>query len=179
MKQSNPLTTRTSTIPFKQFSPSDIQPAIDSVLTEARDQLSEIKKSTDQRTFDNTMIRLDELGLSLDFTMGIISHLESVATTPEWRSAYNEVLPLVTQFHSEITLDEDLWTALKSYAATEEAAQLSPHRKRFLKKTLDSFRRHGAELSPTDKAHLTEINKQLAKITTSFSQNTLDATNAF
>ena len=179
MKQSNPLTSRTSTIPFKQFSPSDIQPAIDTVLTEAREQLSEIKKSTDQRTFDNTMIPLDELGLSLDFTMGIISHLESVATTPEWRSAYNEVLPLVTQFHSEITLDEDLWTALTSYAATAEAAQLSPHRKRFLKKTLDSFRRHGAELSPDDKSHLTDINKQLAKITTTFSQNTLDATNAF
>jgi oligopeptidase A len=179
MNKNNPLTLRTSTIPFKHFSAADIQPAIDTVLAEAKQQLAAIKQPRNERTFENTMLALDELGLSLDFTMGIISHLESVATTPDWRAAYNEVLPLVTQFHSEITLDRELWHALCEYSASQEASTLSPHRKRFLEKTLDSFRRHGAELSEEDKVTLTRINNDLAKITTTFSQNTLDATNAF
>lgn len=179
MNKSNLLTLRTSTIPFKHFSAADIKPAIDTALAEAKQQLTAIKQPRQERTFENTMLALDELGLSLDFTMGIISHLESVATTPEWRAAYNEVLPLVTQFHSEIILDRELWHALREYSASQEASTLPPHRKRFLDKTLDSFRRHGAELSEEDKVTLTRINNDLAKITTAFSQNTLDATNAF
>ena len=179
MSKRNQLTIRTSNIPFGSFSADEIQTAISTTLTEARQQLAAIKEHKGARSFANTMHALDELGLSLDFAMGIVSHLESVATTPAWRAAYNEVVPLVTQFHSELTLDDDLWKILLEYSQTAEVASLAPHRKRFLRKTLDSFRRHGSELSKEDKKTLTEINNELAKRTTSFSQNTLDATNAF
>lgn len=179
MNKRNQLITRTSNIPFKSFSAEQIKSAISATLSEARQQLANIKETKSARTFANTMEALDELGLSLDFAMGIVSHLESVATTPEWRIAYNEVVPLVTRFHSELTLDEELWNILLQYSQTAEASTLPPHQKRFLSKTLDSFKRHGSELSKEDKATLTRINNELAQRTTSFSQNTLDATNAF
>ena len=56
---------------------------------------------------------------------------------------------------------------------TDEAKALPPTEKRFLKKTLDDFRRHGAELGPEDKAKLQEIEVELTKLTTEFSQNVL------
>ena len=58
-------------------------------------------------------------------------------------------------------------------------ASLSSTEKRFLEKTLDDFRRHGAELGPDDKAKLQAIEVELTQLTTEFAQHVLDETNAF
>jgi oligopeptidase A len=179
MQNKNPLLTRTSQIPFDQFKPEQIEPAIDALLASATAELKAIKEITTPRTFDNTMRALDDLGLQLDYAMGIIGHLESVATTPAWREAYNKVLPKVTEFRSKLVLDEGLWSALTEYSKTPEAATLSPHRARYLTKTVEAFKRSGAELPKETKEELARINTELANLTNSFSQNTLDATNAF
>jgi oligopeptidase A len=179
MQTKNPLNTRSSSIPFNAFSAEQIVPAIDSLLIESLQELEAIKHISVPRTFENTMLALDNLGLNLDYAMGIVGHLESVATTKEWREAYNSVLPKVTEFRSKLTLDERLWKALNEYAKTAEAAALPAHRARFVQKTLDAFRRSGAELSPAQKEKLAAINTELANLTNTFSQNTLDATNAF
>ena len=72
-----------------------------------------------------------------------------------------------------------LWQALQSYSATAKAGALSGTRRRFLTKTVDSFRRHGADLDAAGKARLEAIDIELATVTTKFSENVLDATNAF
>lgn len=176
---SNPLLIRTSHIPFDAFKAEQIAPAIDELLARSEAELEQIRSVRGPRTFQNTMVALDSLGLSLDFAMGIVSHLESVLTTPEWRAAYNEVLPRVSEFRSKIVLDEGLWKALKEFAATDEAKALRGEPLRFLSKTIDDFRRNGADLPPEKKEQLSRINTELAKITNTFSQNTLDATNLF
>ena len=119
------LLNRTAEIPFDSFKAEQIQPSIDKALTLATAELEAIKAIQSPRTFDNTMRALDNLGLSLGHAMGIVSHLESVATTPEWRTEYNAILPRVSEFNSKLLLDEGLWNALKSYAATPEASQLT------------------------------------------------------
>src|SRR5690606_2927215 len=78
-----------------------------------------------------------------------------------------------------IPLDAQLYAALKAFAATDEAKQLSGPELRFLTTTLDDFRRHGAELSPRDKERLQAISVELTKVTTQYAQNLLDATSAF
>jgi oligopeptidase A len=142
-------------------------------------ELSAIKAAPGERTFENTLGALDELALSLNFAMGVISHLESVTTTPEWREAYNKVLPRVSEFSSKISLDADLWSAIQSFAASQEAATLSEEKRRFLRKTIDEFRRNGADLPADKKEILSAINTELAEATNLFGQHTLDATNAF
>jgi oligopeptidase A len=179
MSSKNPLTIRNSIIPFLSFDASHIVPALEELLTAASAELEAIKQCSGTRTFENTLCALDDLGLGLDFAMGVVAHLESVATTPSWRKAYNTVLPKVTEFRSKVMLDAGLWSALKSFAATPEAASLSGHRKRFLNNTLDSFRRSGAELNKASKERLAQINTELAERTNTFSQHTLDATNSF
>lgn len=174
-----PLLTRTSEIPFDSFTAEQIQPSIDKALALATTELEAIKSVQGPRTFENTMRALDNLGLTLDYALGLVSHLESVATTPEWRVEYNAVLPRVSEFKSKIVLDAGLWTALQDYAATDEAKSLTGEKRRFLKKTIDDFRRSGADLPPDQKQRLAAINTELAQITNTFSQNVLDATNAF
>jgi oligopeptidase A len=174
-----PLLARTDSIPFSALSAEQIAPTIDAALDIATKELETIKRVSGTRTFENTMRAYDNLALQLNFAMGIISHLESVATTPEWRTEYNAVLPRVSEFSSSIALDPDLWQAIKEYAATPEAQALSGEKKRFLKLTIDEFKRGGADLPEEKKKELTAIETELTEITTKFEQNVLDATNAF
>jgi oligopeptidase A len=111
--------------------------------------------------------------------MTVVDHLESVATTEALRAAYNATRPRVSAFWSELAMNEGLYQAVRAFAETAEAGALPPTEKRFLEKTLDDFRRHGAELRPEDKAKLQAIEIDLTKLTTEFSQNVLDETNAF
>jgi oligopeptidase A len=76
-------------------------------------------------------------------------------------------------------LHAGLWQQLKTFEETGEAKQLKGARRRFLTKTVDSFRRHGADLDDAGKARLSALDVELTGITTKFAENVLDSTNAF
>ncbi len=149
------------------------------LLNDARAQLDGLTSDSGPRTFSNTMEPLDALTERLDYAVGIARHLEAVATTPELRAAYNAVQPLVSAFYSSLPLNESLWQAVQTYSKTEEPKSLSGARKRFLEKTIDNFRRHGAELDAPGKARIAAIDVELSKLTIRFSENVLDSTNEF
>jgi oligopeptidase A len=175
----NPLLQVEFQIPFDQIRAEHIEPAVAELLTDAQALLNRLTSDSSPRTFSNTMEPLDALTERLDYAVGIARHLEAVATTPELRAAYNAVQPLVSAFYSSLPLNESLWKAVQAYAATEEAKHLSGARKRFLEKTIDNFRRHGAELDAAGKARIAEIDVELSKLTIRFSENVLDSTNEF
>src|SRR5690349_14997293 len=176
---SNPLLRIEFQIPFDQIRAEHVEPAVTELLRDARQHLDQIIAASEPRTFANTMEPLDRLGEHLDFAVGITRHLEAVATTPELRAAYNAVQPPVSQFYSSLPLNQELWRAVQSYAKTEEARQLSGTRRRFLEKTIDNFRRHGAELDPAGKQRISEIDVELSKLTMRFSENVRDSTNEY
>ena len=175
----NPLLEVRFRIPFDQIRPEHIEPAISELLTDARERLDRLTADPEPRTFANTMLALDSLTERLEYGMGIVKHLEGAATTPELRVAYNAVQPEVSAFYSSLPLNEALWKTIKGYASTAEAQQLTGTRKRYLQKTIDSFRRHGAELDPEGKKKLAELDVELARLTIKYSENVLDSTNAF
>lgn len=179
MEVVNPLLEIQFQIPFDQIKAEHVQSAIQQLLEEARAKQANLSSSTGPRTFDNTLLALEALTEKLDWAMGVIRHLESVATYPELRAAYNAVQPEVSLYYTNIVLDAGLWRILKEYAETDEAKALTGVRARFLKKTLDGFRRSGAELDDAGKQKLQEIEVELARITTKYSENVLDSTNAF
>jgi oligopeptidase A len=177
--QSNPLLALEFRIPFDRIRAAHVEPAAAELLREARARLDAIAAQPGERTFENTMRPLDHLTEPLDCAMGVVRHLESVATYPELRAAFNAVEPVVSAFHSGIPLQEGLWNGIKAYAATAEGAGLTGERRRFLAKTVDDFRRHGADLDAPGKKRLEEIDVELTQLTTKFSENVLDSTNAF
>jgi oligopeptidase A len=174
----NPLLSAVLPLPFDKIRAEHVLPATDALLDDARARMREIVEQK-QRTWDNTCGAFDAMTERLDDAVGLAGHLESVATEPALRDAYNAAQPKVSAFYSSIPLDEGLYRAIKEYAETPEAKALTGTRKRYLEKTLADFRRHGAELAPEGKKRLSEIDVELTELTLKFSQNTLDSTNAF
>jgi oligopeptidase A len=177
--ETNPLLIPRFRISFDRIRAEHVEPAATELLADARSRLEAIAAAPGERTFDNTMHALDDLTEPLDYAMGVVRHLESVATYPELRAAFNGVQPQVSAFYSGIPLHEGLWNSLKKFAATPEGNRLTGARRRFLVKTMDAFRRHGAELDPAGKTRLEAIDVELTQLTTKFSENVLDSTNAF
>ena len=175
----NPLLEIEFRIPFDRIEAVHVESAVRELLRAAQARIETIITQAEPRTFANTMLELDGVSEGLEYAMGIVRHLEAVATTPDLRAAFNKVQPDVSAFYSSIPLNEGLWRAIRAYAATDEAHSLTGTRKRFLTKTVDSFRRHGAELDLEGKARLSAIDVELAKITTRFSENVLDSTKIF
>jgi oligopeptidase A len=177
--QANPLVAINFQIPFDRIRPEHVAPAIDQLLADAQGRVEEIVRQQSPRTFENTMRPLDEMTERLDFAMSVVKHLESVVTSPELRTAYNAVQPKVSAFYSGIPLNEGLWKSVQQYAATDEAQGLTGAQKRYLTKTAEDFRRHGAQLDAAGKARLEALDVELSKVTTKFGENVLDSTNEF
>jgi oligopeptidase A len=172
----NPLLEVRYDIPFSQICPEHIEPAIQHLLAQAEAEFQAILQVEGPRTFENTLLPLDRLGEGLSYAFGLVAHLESVVSSPELRAAYNAVIPPITAFHTRVQISAELYQALKDFAASPQAQQLSPDWARFLKLRLDEFRRQGADLPPEKKARLEAINTRLSEITTQFEQNLTDST---
>src|SRR3984885_9515048 len=175
----NPLLSVVFHIPFDRIQAEHVEPGILELIRQSQSRVDKIVQDDAPRSFDNTMLALEKTTDNLDYALGVVRHLESVSTTPELRAAWNQVEPEASAFYSQIPLNEGLWKQLQRYSITDDAAALRGTRQRFLKKSLDSFRRHGAELDPAGKKRMAEIDVELSKITTKFSENVLDSTNAF
>jgi oligopeptidase A len=175
----NPLLSIRFHIPFDQVRAEHVEPGIRDLLKQAQQRIDGLAADDAPRSFANTMLALENSTENLDYALSVVRHLESVATTPELRAAWNAVEPEASAFYSQIPLNKGLWEQLRAYAETDEAKALAATRRRFLTKTLDSFKRHGAELDPDGKKRMAEIDVELTKVTTKFSENVLDSTNAF
>ncbi|HET9934335.1 MAG TPA: M3 family metallopeptidase, partial [Polyangiaceae bacterium] len=173
----NPLLSLSRPLAFGSIRAEHVVPAIQKLLADAEQRLAAM--SPDGSSYAATLGELEAATEQLELVMGVVEHLEGVSTTTELREAYNAVLPEVTALWTSIPLRENVWQALRAFATTSEAESLDPTRKRLLEKKLAEFRREGATLEPAQKQRLSEIDRELGLITNKFSQNVLDATNAY
>jgi oligopeptidase A len=174
----NPLLRIPFAIPFDQVRAEHVGPGIDALIAKTEEALAAIGH-TKTFTWDTTIGALEAATEDLEVALTVVGHLESVATTPALREAYNEAQPKASELWSSISLDPKLYASLLKFAETDEAKALAGAKKRLLDKTLDEFRRQGAGLDDDDKNRLQEIDVALTKRTTKFSQNVLDDTNEF
>jgi oligopeptidase A len=175
----NPLLQKQFRIPFERVQAAHVAPAMAELIARARSRMEAIAAAEGPRTWENTLGAFDELTEPLDYALGVVRHLESVATCPELRAAYNQVQPETTAFYAGIPLHAGLWKAIQEYATTAEAKALTGERRRYLAKTIEWFRRQGAGLDPAGKQRLEAIDVELGTLTTKFAENVLDSTNAF
>lgn len=166
-------------IAFSRLDPAQIEPEIDVLLAEAQAALQGVRDAGAAPTFANTLGALERATETLEFAVGLVGHLESVITSDELRAAYDAIQPKVAAFFSGIVLDDAIYASVRAFAETPAAEQLDPERSRLLKKTLDDFRRSGAELPADQKEELAKLDVQLAQVTTKFSQHVVDATAAW
>ena len=130
-------------------------------------------------TFFNTVKALEQATVELDEAWGLVAHLDSVCNSDELRNAYNDILPAVSEFEAKISLDGQLWNSIKAFAESEQAKDLSPIDQRLLGETIKDFSEAGADLPEEKRKRIEALSSELAKITQKFSENVLDATNAW
>ena len=175
----NPFLDPAFHVRWSELRPELIQPAIIEAIGRAESALQAIEALTGELTFENTFLALDESTETLNRTWGRVSHLQSVADTPQLREAHNQALPIVSAFSARIPLRPALWAKLKTYAASAGAQVLGSVRARFVSETVAEFRDAGADLSAELRARLETIQTELAQLTQKYSENVLDATNSW
>jgi oligopeptidase A len=144
-------------IRFDAIRPEHIAPAIDALLARAQVAVDAIGSAAGTPTYETTLQALEDATFALERSAQLCEHLESVATSDALRATWNETQPRIAAFWSSLPLNEGLYKVLRAFADTAEAKSLEPVRRRHLDKTLEDFRRHGAELDAEGKARLEAI----------------------
>lgn len=176
----HPFLTDAYHIPWASLTPDNIDADITRALSVAEQRLEEIRQVTDnQATYQNTFGALELAAEELERGWGRLSHLDSVDDNPEQRTAMNAMLPQVSAFYSQISLDPKIWKVLKAFAGSEAVAALSPVQQRFVEETCADFIQAGANLPAESKTLVADIDAELSQITKKFSENVLDSTNAW
>lgn len=176
----HPFIDNSLTPKWSLMTPAQVKTDIEYVLTQAEKKLQLIRDQNPQSlNYNNTLLALETASEDVENAWGKVGHLDAVSNSPELRKVYNEMLPKVSEYFTKIFLDSKLWDIIKTYSESPQAKQLSGIRKRFLQEILLDFKESGADLPPTEKARLKALETELAQITQKYSENVLDATNAW
>lgn len=174
----NPLLDFSGLPRFDTVTPADVAPAIRQLLDENRALVGRLTQPDTPATWDGFVQPMIDAGERLGRAWGIVGHLHSVNDVPEWRDAYNAMLPEVSGFYAEIGQNLALFAKYKAIRDGAEYATLTSARQRIVDNEVRDFRLSGAELPEDRKPRFKEIQEELAALAAKFAENLLDATNA-
>ncbi|MBU3579822.1 M3 family metallopeptidase [Polynucleobacter sp. 73C-SIWE] len=178
--QHNPLLTFGRGIAaYSQVKPEHIAPAIQFLLKHAQDAVNTATDPKTPSSWDQLAEPLEDATEALGRSWGVVSHLNSVADTPELRTAYGEILPEVTAFFSSLGQNLALYKKFKELKNSPDFAKLNRAQKKVIENSLRDFRLGGAELSDADKPRFSAIQDEQAVLGKAFSDHVLDATDGF
>jgi oligopeptidase A len=171
----NPLLQFHDTPLFDQIQPEHVAPAVAALLQQSSEALETVTADTFPAQWRAIAAVLDVATEKLGRAWGAVSHLNSVADTPELRAAYNEALPSITEFFTRLGADERLYAKYKAIdRSTLNLEQLQAH-----SNAIRNFVLGGAELQGADRERFAAIQERQAELGQKFSENALDATDAF
>ncbi|MBV6411793.1 MAG: Oligopeptidase A [Rhodocyclaceae bacterium] len=177
MTTTNPLLDFSGLPRFDAVRPEHVTPAIAELLAENRALLARLE--TAPATWANFAAPFFDGAERLSRAWGIVGHLHAVMDVPEWREAYNANLPEVTRFFAELGQNQYLFAQFKALKAGPDYARLSAAQRMIVEHEIRDFRLSGAELPEDAKPRFQAIQEELASLQAKFSENLLDATNAF
>ncbi len=177
----NPLLDFSGLPRFGQIEVKHVVPAIEELLAENRQKLTELLAANDTSsyTWDNLLHPMQGMNDRLSRAWSPVSHLNSVKNSDELREAHKQCLPLLSEYHTELGQNCALYKAIKSIADNEQYELLTPAQKKVISNELRDFHLSGIDLSEDKKIRFKEIRQQLSKLKSSYENNVLDATNGW
>jgi oligopeptidase A len=174
----NPLLDTSSLPRFGEILPEHVVPAVSELIAAHRQKLDELLDSADDPDFSSLIAPLEAMEHELSRVWSPVSHLQAVLGSREWRDAYNEALPLLTEYATELSHNVRLQRA---YAAVEAGLGngADDARKSVVRHALRDFRLAGVDLPEADKARFKDIMQELASIQAAFEHNVQDAADAW
>jgi oligopeptidase A len=172
---SNPLLDFSDLPRFDAICPEHVAPALDQLLADADAALAQVTAATFPARWVDIARVLDVATDRLGRAWSAVSHLNSVADTPELRAAYNAALPRVTDFWTRLGADDRLYARYKAI----DPSELNTEQRQAHRNALRNFVLGGAELVGEARDRFAAIQERLAELGQKFSENTLDATDAY
>ena len=171
----NPLLANSPLPLFDQILPEHVSPALDELLARTEAALAEVTQEAFPASWSEIARVLDVQTEKLSSAWGAVSHLNSVADTPELRAAYNVALPRVTEFWTRLGADESLYAKYKAI----DVNSLNTEQRQAHKNAVRNFVLSGAELVGEARVRFAKIQERQAELSQKFSENALDSTEAF
>jgi oligopeptidase A len=173
----NPLLEIDSLPAFDRIEAAHARPALEKVLADNRARLAELIAQA-APSFASLVVPVEELGYRLNRVWSPIGHLNAVANSDAMRAAYNECVPLLTAYASELGQNAELYAAY-TYVREHETGALSATELKVVDNALRDFRFAGVDLPPDRKTRYREVMQRLAQLGTKFAENVLDAGKAY
>jgi len=174
----NPLLDTSSLPRFDAIEPGHVVPAIRKVIAEHRSRLEELLQASGEPDIDTLVAPVEKMEHELGRIWSPVSHLQSVLGSSEWRDAYTQALPLLTEHGTEISQNERLQ---KAYAAVGAAlpGDASEASRSAVQHALRDFHLAGVDLEKDAKDRFKAIMQELAATQAAFEHNVQDASDAW
>ena len=174
----NPLLDTSSLPRFAEISPEHVMPALSELIAAHRQKLHDLLDTTPDPDFDSLVAPVEEMDHELARVWSPVSHLQSVLGSREWRDAYNEALPLLTEYGTELSQNTRLQQA---YTAVDQglSERAGLAQKRVVEHALREFRLAGVALPDAEKTRFRDIMQTLAATQAAFEHNIQDASDAW
>lgn len=176
---SNPMLEPQLLPAFSSIKPNHIEAAIDQLLADSRAEVERILSSMTSPTWDSLVAPMEEMNDRLAKAWSPVSHMNAVVNTDELRDAYNACLPKLSQYWTEMGQNQALYQAFNDFAESDNFKQLDEAKQKVVTNTLRDFRLSGIALNGDDQKRYAELQQKLSELTTKFSENVLDASNAW
>ena len=173
----NPLYHPPAAPDFARIQPEHID-AIFAIIEENRAETERLATLT-VPTWDTLMQPLERMANRLSKAVSPISHLHGVQSSDEWRAAYEKILPELAAYGTDLAQHNGLYQAVRALQAGDEYPRLSAAQQKVVDDSLESFERHGVALPDDAKAEFRANSQRLTELASRFSNNVLDATNAW
>ncbi|PLR35920.1 oligopeptidase A [Chimaeribacter californicus] len=172
----NPLLTPFTLPPFSKIEPEHIVPAMESALDACRKTVESVVAQGGPYTWDNLCQPLAESDDRLSRIFSPVSHLNSVKNSPELRAAYEQCLPLLSEYSTWVGQHAGLYQAYRDLKEGENFARLTAPQQKAVDNALRDFELSGIGLSPEKQKRYGEISTRLSELGSTYSNNVLDAT---
>jgi oligopeptidase A len=173
----NPLLESTLLPAFGRILPEHVAPAINAILAENRAVIATL--TTAESTWAAVPAVLEERQDRLDQAWAPVSHLNAVMNSDAWRKAYNEMLPALSAYNTELGQNEALFQHYERIEQSAAFAGFSPAQQKTVRNALRDFRLSGIGLPVEKKQRFAQIEATLAELKSKFADNVLDATQAW
>ncbi|OTA20586.1 oligopeptidase A [Xenorhabdus beddingii] len=172
----NPLLTPSALPKFSAIEPKHVVPAVKETLANYRQVIERILSENATFTWDNLCQTISEEKDKLDRVWSPVSHLNAVKNSPELREAYEQSLPLLSEFDTWLGQHKGLYLAYKSLKDSEVFNHLTQPQRKVVENTLRDFELTGVGLPEEKQKRYGEITARLSELGAKFGNNVLDAT---